>query len=47
MPLRAPPGNGAVLFQKGWEKSLAINTERGSRTAAIRDIAELKAALAV
>jgi len=36
-----------VLFQKGWEKSLAINTVRGWRTAAICDIAELKAALAI
>ena len=35
-----------MLFQKGWEKSLAINTEGGSRTTAICDIAELAALVA-
>src|SRR6202795_1571368 len=44
---RASAKEWRSAFSEGWEKSVAINTERGSRSAAICDIGELKAALAV
>jgi hypothetical protein len=37
----------AGAFSEGREKPVAINTERGSRTAAICDIAKLKVALVI
>jgi hypothetical protein len=45
--IKNPAGEWRIAFSEGWEKSLAINAERGSRAAAICDSAESKAALAV